>query len=284
MGEIREFRSNASGIPRQSVPCRLAAVVVGDISGRASPTPTDEEETRRRIKQIERELIDPSILQHHGRLVKTTADGFIAIFDNPVEAARCSVIIRQGIVERNQSLPRHPWIEYRIGVNLGDVITDPYDIFGDGVYAASGLAAIAGPGQVCISGGVYEQIKRKLFYGYESLGDRKVKNIAGPVTVYRMHPEPGALHKIGRRREIILIFLLCLTLLVIAGGGIWYLFGQSQRKVVAAEAPNHPDRVQPVQSVLQRDELARHFFRGSRSGNTQELLISTARTSSFFLC
>ena len=108
--------------------------------------------------------------------------------------------------------------------------------------------------------------------------------MSGPVTVYRMHPEPGALHKIGRRREIILIFLLCLTLLVIAGGGIWYLFGQPQRKVVAAEAPNHPDRVQPVQSVLQRDELARHFFRGSRSGNTQELLISTARTSSFFLC
>jgi class 3 adenylate cyclase len=237
MAEIREFRSNG-GIPRQSVPCRLAAVVVGDISGRASATPTDEEETSRRIRRIERELIEPGILQHHGRLVKSTADGFIAIFDNPVEAARCSVIIRQHIVERNQSLPRHPWIEYRIGVNLGDVITDPDDIYGDGVYAASGLAAIAGPGQVCISGGVYEQIRHKLFYGYESLGDRKVKNIAGPVTVYRMLPDSDAFHKIRRIREIILISLLSLTLLVIAGGGIWYLFGQPHRKVVAAETPN----------------------------------------------
>ena len=237
MAEIREFGSNG-GIPRQSVPCRLAAVVVGDISGRASATPTDEEETRRRIKRIERELIEPSILQHHGRLVKITADGFIAIFDNPVEAARCSVIIRQHIVERNQSLPRHPCIEYRIGVNLGDVITDPDDIYGDGVYAACGLAAIAGPGQVCISGGVYEQIRHKLFYGYESLGDRKVKNIAGPVTVYRMLPDSVAFHKIRRIREIILISLLSLTLLVIAGGGIWYLFGQPHRRVVAAEAPN----------------------------------------------
>ena len=238
MAEIREFGSNGSGIPRQSVPCRLAAVVVGDISDCPPPTPTDEEETRRRIKRIESELIEPSILQHHGRLVKITADGFIAIFDNPVEAARCSVIIRQHIIERNQSLPRHPWLEYRIGVNLGDVITDPNDVYGDGVYAASGLAAIAGPGQVCISGGVYEQIRHKLFYGYESLGDRKVKNIAGPVTVYRMLPDHDAFQKIRRMREIILISLLSLTLLVIAGGGIWYLFGQPHRKVVAAEAPN----------------------------------------------
>jgi len=158
-----------------------------------------------------------------------------------------------------------PSIEYRIGVNLGDVITDPNDIYGDGVYAASGLAAIAGPGQVCISGGVYEQIKHKLFYGYESLGDRKVKDIAGPVTVYRMHPEPDAFHKIGRRREIILIFLLSLTLLVIAGGGIWYLFGQPHRRVVAAEAPNHPDLVQPAQIVFQTDELARAFHSSSRT-------------------
>jgi class 3 adenylate cyclase len=232
MSEIRDLRSNAT--PRQSIPCRLAAVVVGDISGRAFPTPTNGEETHRRIKRIERELVEPSVLQHHGRLAKTTTDGFVAIFDNPVEAARCSVIIRQGIVERNQSLPAQPWIEYRIGVNLGDVVTDPNDIYGDGVYAASGLAAIAGPGQVCISGGVYEQIKQKLFYGYESLGDRKVENTAGPVTVYRMHPEPDAFHKIGRRREIILILLLSLTLLVIAGG-LWSLLGQPHRRAVAAE-------------------------------------------------
>ena len=226
MNEIRDFRSNASCIPRQSVPCRLAAVVVGDIPGRVSSTPTDAEETRRRIRRIERKLIEPSILQHHGRLVKTTIGGFTAIFDNPVEAARCSAIIRQRIVELNQSLPTPPWIEYRIGVNLGDIITDPNDVYGDGVYAASGLAAIAGPGQVCISGGVYEQVKQKLFYAYEPLGDRKVKDIPGPVKVYRMHPEPDAFHKVRRIRETILIILLSLALLVIAGGSIWHLLGK----------------------------------------------------------
>jgi class 3 adenylate cyclase len=225
MGEIREFRSNGNGIPPQSVPLRLAAVVAGDISGCGRPTRSNEEGVRRRIERIERELIEPSILEHHGTLVKTTAEGFVAIFDSPVEAARCSTVIQQSMVERNQSRSRNPSIEYRIGVNLGEVTTDPDDICGEGVHIASRLATIAEPSQVCISGGIYEQIKHKLFYGYESLGDRKVRNIAGRVTVYRMLPDPDAFHRIQRRREIFLISLLSLTLLVIAGGGIWCLLG-----------------------------------------------------------
>ena len=225
MGEIREFRSNGNGIPPQSVPLRLAAVVAGDISGCGRPTRSNEEGVRRRIERIERELIEPSILEHHGRLVKTTVEGFVAIFDSPVEAARCSTVIQQSMVERNQSPSRNPSIEYRIGVNLGEVTTDPDEICGEGVHIASRLATIAEPSQVCISGGIYEQIKHKLFYGYESLGDRKVKNIAGRVTVYRMLPDPGAFHRIQRRREIFLISLLSLTLLVVASGGIWCLLG-----------------------------------------------------------
>ena len=228
MGEIREFRSLASGVPWLSVPGRLAAVVVGAISDRPSPRSTDEaEETRGRIKWIDRELI-PSIHQHHGTLIICTADRFIAIFENPVEAAQCGVIIRQSIVERNQLLPRRRWIQYRIGVDLGQVITDTNKIYGEGVYAASGLAAIAGPGQLCISGGLYEQIKHKLFYTYESLGDREVKNIAKPVTVYRMLADPDSFNKNRTRYEIILLSLVSLILTVIAGGGMCYLFGQGQ--------------------------------------------------------
>src|SRR5882724_7648940 len=170
MGEILDFRSNRSGDPpRQSAPRRLAAIVAGGISGYSRLMQVDEEGTHGRVKRIERGLIEPSILEHHGRLVKTTGDGFIAIFDSPVEAARCGLAIRQGMVERNASLPKHHWIEYRIGVNLGDVITEPNDVitepndvFGDGVNIASRLEAIAEPGQVCISGGIYEQIKHRL--------------------------------------------------------------------------------------------------------------------------
>jgi class 3 adenylate cyclase len=232
MGEIRDFRSNTSGAPpRQSAPRRLAAIVAADVSGYSRLMQIDAEGTHDRIERIERELIEPSILEHHGRLVKTTGDGFIAIFDSPVEAARCGIAIRQSMVERNAPLPKHHWIEYRIGVNLGDVITEPNDVYGDGVNIASRLEAIAKPGQICISGGIYEQIKHKLVCGYESLGTRKVKNITHPVTIYRMLPDPDAFHRIQRRRENILIFLLSLTLLVIASGAIWYLFGQPHGKV-----------------------------------------------------
>jgi len=225
MGEIRDFKSNKSGKPaRDASPRRLAAIVAGDIAGYSRPMEIDEEGTHGRVKRIERGLIEPSITGHHGRLVKTTGDGFIAIFDSPVEAVRCSIVIQQDMVGRNASLPRHHWIEYRIGINLGDVIVEADDVYGDGVNIASRLEGIADPGQVYISGGIYEQVKYKLVCGYESLGDRKVKNIADPVKVYRVVPDPAAFNRTRKRREHILIFLLSLILLVITSGALWYAF------------------------------------------------------------
>jgi formylglycine-generating enzyme required for sulfatase activity len=206
----------------------------------------DEEGTHIRVKRIERDLIEPSIAEHNGRLVKTTGDGFIAIFDSPVEAVRCGIVIQQNMVGRNTSLPKHHWIEYRIGVNLGDVIIETDDVYGDGVNIASRLEGIADPGQVYISGGIYEQIKHKLVCGYESLGDRKIKNITDPVRVYRVLPDPAAFHKTRKRRENVLIFLLSLTLLVIAGGALWYLLQQPRGKVGnQASAPVSPPAEMP---------------------------------------
>jgi formylglycine-generating enzyme required for sulfatase activity/class 3 adenylate cyclase len=232
MGEIRDFKSGRSGEPpRESMPRRLAAIVAGDIAGYSRLMELDEEGTHARVKRIERDLIEPSITEHHGKLVKTTGDGFIAIFDSPVEAVRCGIVIQQNMVGRNASQPRHHWIEFRIGVNLGDVIIEADDVYGDGVNIASRLEGIADPGQVYISGGIYEQIKHKLVCGYESLGDRKVKNITDPVRVYRVLPDPAAFNKTRKRRENILIFLLSLTLLVIAGGILWYLLLQPKGKM-----------------------------------------------------
>src|SRR3979490_2085695 len=227
MGEIRDFKSNKSGKPaRESSPRRLAAIIAGDISGYSRLMQIDEEGTHGRVKRIERELIEPSITEHHGRLVKTTGDGFLAIFDSPVEAVRCGIGIQQNMVGRNASQPKHHWIEYRIGINLGDVIIEPTDVYGDGVNIASRLENIADPGQVYISGGIYEQVKHKLVCGYESLGDRKVKNITDPMRVYRVLPDPAAFNRTRRRRENVLIFLLSLTLLVIASGAVWYVVWQ----------------------------------------------------------
>jgi formylglycine-generating enzyme required for sulfatase activity/class 3 adenylate cyclase len=219
--------------------------VAGDISGYSRLMQMDEEGTHTRVKRIQRDLIEPSILEHHGRLVKTTGDGFIAIFDSPVEAVRCSVVIQQNLVGRNAALPKHSWIEYRIGVNLGDVIIEPDDVYGDGVNIASRLEGIADPGQVYISGGIYEQIKHKLVCGYESLGDRKVKNITDPVRVYRVLPDPAAYHTKHKARENILIFILSCMILVIAGGGLWYMLSQSHRRLGDQASAPAPSTVRP---------------------------------------
>ena len=206
MAQIRDIKSGRNGDPpSEPTPRRLAAIVAGDISGYSRLMQIDEEGTHNRVKRIERDLIEPSINENHGKLVKTTGDGFIAIFDSPVEAVRCSIVIQQNLVGRNASLPRHHWIEYRIGVNLGDVIIEADDVYGDGVNIATRLEGIAYPGQVYISGGIYEQIKHKLVCGYEALGDRKVKNITDPVRVYRVLSDPSALQGNRKRREGVLI-------------------------------------------------------------------------------
>src|SRR5258706_9789279 len=250
MAEIRDFKSSRSGEPpREPAPRRLAAIVAGDIAGYSRLMQIDEEGTHNRVKRIERDLIEPSIAEHHGKLVKTTGDGFIAIFDSPVEAVRCSIVIQQNLVGRNAALPKYHWIEYRIGVNLGDVIIETDDVYGDGVNIASRLEGIAEPGQVYISGGIYEQIKHKLVCGYESLGDRKVKNITDPVRVYRVLPDPAALNRTRKRRESILLFLLSLALLVIAGGALWYMLLQPHDKIgnqASAPQPQSAPSVAPI--------------------------------------
>jgi formylglycine-generating enzyme required for sulfatase activity/class 3 adenylate cyclase len=231
--DISSARNSAkNNVPPGAMPPRrLAAIVAGDITGYSRLMQVDEEGTHARVKRIQRDLIEPSIAEHHGRLVKTTGDGFFAIFDSPVEAVRCGIVIQQNMSGRNASLPRDQRIEYRIGVNLGDVIIEHDDIYGDGVNIASRLESIAEPGQVFISGGIYEQIKHKLVCGYESLGDRKVKNITDPVRVYRVLPDPAAFNKARKRRENILIFLLSFFVFVIAVSALSYWLPKPDGKV-----------------------------------------------------
>src|SRR3954463_1232328 len=250
MAQIRDIKSGRFGAPtREPMPRRLAAIVAGDISGYSRLMQIDEEGTHNRVKRIERELIEPSIVEHHGRLVKTTGDGVIAIFDSPVESVRCSIVIQQNLVGRNAALPKHHWIEYRIGVNLGDVIIETDDVYGDGVNIATRLEGIAQPGEVFISGGIYEQIKHKLVCGYESLGDRHVKNITDPVRVYRVLPDAAAYGRTRKRRETLLISLLSLALLIIAGGVLWYLLGQPSTRM--ADRASAPSQTQPDPAATQ---------------------------------
>ncbi|SFI22463.1 SUMF1/EgtB/PvdO family nonheme iron enzyme [Bradyrhizobium sp. cf659] len=256
MGEIRNFRSGNQNEPPShgAMPRRLAAIIVGDIASYSRLMQADEEGTHVRVKRIERDLIEPSIVEHHGSLVKTTGDGFIAIFDSPVEAVRCSIVIQQNLIGRNASLPKHSRIEYRIGVNLGDVIIEPDDVYGDGVNIATRIEGIAEPGQVYISGAIYEQIKHKVVCGYEALGDRKVKNITDPVRIYRVLPDADAVGGTRGRRENTLIFLLSLTLLVSAAGVLWYLLAQPPGKGSEQTAtPTASPVASPVQQPPARE-------------------------------
>jgi formylglycine-generating enzyme required for sulfatase activity/class 3 adenylate cyclase len=252
--KIRDINSARKGAPpRGLAPRRLVAIVAGDIAGYSRLMELDEEGTHGRVMRLQRDLIEPSIAEHHGRLVKTTGDGFIAIFDSPVEAVRCGIVIQQNMSGRNASLPKHHWIEFRIGVNLGDVIIEEDDVYGDGVNVASRLEGLAEPGEVYISGGIYEQIKHKLVCGYESLGDRRVKNITDPVRVYRVLPDPAAFHK-TRKRENILIFLLAFLLLAIASGVLWYVlpqpYGKAPHHASTTVSPELPKVPLPAPSVV----------------------------------
>lgn len=207
-------------------PRRLAAILAADIAGYSRLMGADEEGTLARMKRHRREIIEPTLQEHYGRLVKTTGDGFLAIFDSPLEAVRCAIVIQQSMAARNTSLPREQWIQYRIGVNLGDVIVDPDDIYGDGVNIAARLETIAEPGGVNISGGVYEQVKNKLVCGYQSLGDEKLKNITDPVRIYRVLPDPAAVRRAhpvrgALRFGVPAVAALGLAFLV----GIWFADG-----------------------------------------------------------
>ena len=259
-GEIRHLHAgNDAEPPHGHISRRLAAIIAGDISGYSRLMEIDEDGTHARVKRIERDLLEPSIAEHFGRLVQTAGDGFIAVFDSPVEAVRCAIVIQQNMIARNASLPREHRIEYRIGINLGDVLFEADGVYGDGINVAARLEGIAAPGQIYISGGIYEQVKHKLVCGYQSLGDRQVKNITDPVRVYRVLPDPSAVME-SRKRPRIITLLAALIAIISVSTGVtaWYLLalrdGQVGGKVAVPEsAPTEiakaPPQAAPPTSV-----------------------------------
>jgi adenylate cyclase len=167
---------------------RLAAILAADVAGYSRLMGVDEEGTLERLKALRRELLDPKIAEHHGRIVKTTGDGFLVEFASVVDAVRCAVEVQQAMPERNTSVAGDHRIELRIGINLGDVIVEGDDLYGDGVNIAARLEALAEPGGICISRVVREQVRDKIPYSFEDMGQQRVKNITRPVRTYTMGP------------------------------------------------------------------------------------------------
>jgi adenylate cyclase len=171
---------------------RLAAILAADVVGYSRLMGADEEGTHERVKAHLVELLDPKIRENRGRIVKTTGDGVLAEFASVVDAVRCAGEIQRAMADRDLDLAEERRLRFRIGVNLGDVIADGGDIYGDGVNIAVRLEGLAAPGGICISGTVRDHIGDRLPYAFEDMGDQSVKNIARPVRVYALRPEGTA--------------------------------------------------------------------------------------------
>jgi TolB-like protein/class 3 adenylate cyclase len=170
---------------------RLAAILAADIAGYSRLMGADEEGTLTRLKAYRSDLIDPKNKQHRGRIVKTTGDGILIEFPSVVDAVRCAIEIQQGMLERNVQVPEDQRIEFRIGINLGDVIVERRDLYGDGVNIAARLEALAEPGGICISETVFNHARDKVAFETQDAGGQTLKNIARPVHVYRIIVDPS---------------------------------------------------------------------------------------------
>src|SRR5947209_6503489 len=173
-------------MPEQRVERRLTTILAADIAGFSRLVGLDEEGTLARLKALRRDLIDPEIAVHRGRIVKTTGDGHLVEFASVVDAVRCAVAVQRAITGREATLRQEQRIEFRVGINLGDIVVEGDDILGDGVNIAARLEGIAEPSGICLSEDAYRQVRGKVAAEFADLGEQTLKNIARPLRAYRV--------------------------------------------------------------------------------------------------
>jgi adenylate cyclase len=235
------------GGQRARIARHLAAILAADIAGYGRLMGEDEEGTLAALRVWRREIADPRIREHRGRIVKTTGDGFLVEFASVVDAVHCAVEMQRAMAERNAGIPVERRIEFRIGINLGDIITQDHDIYGDGVNVAARLEALAEPGGICISRVVRDQIRDRLPYGFEDMGEQLVKNIARPVRAYAMSaqgaaatvpsPLPAASARRGIARGPVIMAASMAAVMAIALGG-WWAWSRAGLTTASVEAPS----------------------------------------------
>ena len=272
---------------------RLAAVLAADVVGYSRLMGEDEAGTHARLKALRKALVEPGIAAHHGHIVKLTGDGALVEFVSVVDAVVCAAEIQRAMAAHDQGVPDDQRIAFRLGINLGDVIFDDGDIYGDGVNVAARLEGLAEPGGICVARNVYNQVKDKVGLAFEAMGEHRVKNIAEPVTVYRVlldaDPATVLAQKAKRaarasRRHGPLV-AAALALLVLAGGAAWYggaprLFGGDG----PAEAAALPLPDKPSIAVLPFDNLSREErFERLADGITEDIITDLSRFRDLFV-
>jgi class 3 adenylate cyclase len=165
---------------------KLTTILAADVVGYAALMERDEQGTHERLKAGRKELFEPEIARHHGHVFKLMGDGMLAEFGSVVDAVECAVSLQRGLTERNANVPADQRVQVRIGINLGEVIVEGDDRYGEGVNIAARLEQIADSGGICVSGKVAKEVEKKLAFGFEPMGVQKVKNIAEPVQAFRV--------------------------------------------------------------------------------------------------
>lgn len=275
---------------------KLVAVFIADMVGYSRLIEFDEAGTLARHKAHRTELIDPSIEKSNGRIVKQMGDGILAEFASVVDAVNCAVLIQRKMLADQHDRPENKRIQYRIGINLGDVVCEDGDIFGDGVNIASRLEPLAEPGGICISGTAYDHLKSNIDVGYESQGEIQVKNIRQPIRVYRVlidSKQAGqlVLNHPGRRRVLTGVVVAILTVLVINLTSFWFWpsqpdFEPVDPKTMALPLPKKPSIAVMPFANLSGDQSQEYFADGMADDMITDLsklpgMFVIARNSTF---
>jgi len=281
-----------SGVKR-----KLAAIMAADVVGYSRMMGEDEAGTLERLKAVRGELFDPLVAQHGGRIVKLAGDGALVEFPSVVEAARCAMAIQAAVEAHNAGTREDRRILFRIGINLGDVIVEGDDIYGDGVNLAARLEAQADPGGTCLSAGAFEQVRAKLDLQSEDMGELRLKNIASPVRAYRIRArnadagpvfagasQRGARRRLPRRRAAFAA-LAVLGLATVAAAAMLVLDNRTSDRSTPGETggPAAPGDI-PAIAVLPFDNLsgdaAQDYF---ADGMTEDLITDLSRVSGLFV-
>jgi len=269
---------------------RLSAIMAADVVGYSRLMGEDEAGTLAALKAHRAEFTDPTVAEHHGRIVKLMGDGVLIEFASVVDALECAVVLQRGMAERNADIPKDRRIEFRIGINLGDIIVDGDDIYGNGVNVAARLETLAEPGGICLSGRVLDQVEKNVDVGFTFLGPQTVKNIEKPVNAYKVLLDPEDAGKITNvakpkpqtRRWLAAVMVV---LLVAAGaGGLWYHQTRPEFEPAAVAKMAYPLPDKPSLAVLPfdnySDDAKLGFF---ASGLTEDLTSSLSKEPSLFV-